>query len=252
MPKVGVICSKPNQVDQTTMLLAPWFFHTKFCPAHDAKLSVPAEATRDTKAKGRKDTTMKREDTKKAIKKAVPDIAEDVLNTLTDELMDQHSADVGKLKQDLATATTERDTLKTQLGEANEKIKSYTDMDVDGIKQSVKDWETKYNTDTQALKDQLANQSYGYAVERSVAGLKFSSGAAQKQFIADLKSKKLPLQEDKLLGMEDYVKQYKEADPDAFASEDDKTPVAVRGGSGAGPMTDAALRAAMGLPPDKK
>ena len=125
-------------------------------------------------------------------------------------------------------------------------------MDIDGIKQSAKDWETKYNTDTQALKDQLADQSYGYAVEKSVAGLKFSSSAAKKQFISDLTAKKLPLQDDKLLGMEDYVKQYKEADPDCFAPEDGKTPVAVRGGSGTGPMTDAALRAAMGLPPDKK
>lgn len=195
---------------------------------------------------------MKREDTKKAIKKAVPDIAEDVLNTLTDELMDQHSADVGKLKNDLATVTTERDTLKTQLGEANTQIQSYKDMDIDGVKQAAKDWETKYNTDTQALKDQLADQSYGYAVERSVAGLKFSSAAAKKQFVADLKAKKLPLQEDKLLGMDDYVKQYQEADPDAFAPEDDKTPIAVRGGSGTGQPVDAALRSAFGLPNDKK
>ena len=187
---------------------------------------------------------MKREE----VKAICPDITDEQLG----KIMDLGSRDVGSLKNQIAALTTERDTLKTQLGEANTQIQSYKDMDIDGIKKAAQDWETKYNTDTQALKDQLAGQAYGYAVERSVAGLKFSSGAAQKQFIADLKAKKLPLQEDKLLGMDDYVKQYKESDPDAFAPEDDKTPVAVRGGSGTGPMTDAALRAAMGLPPDKK
>ena len=187
---------------------------------------------------------MKREE----VKAICPDITDEQLG----KIMDLGSRDIGELKNQVTTLTTERDSIKGQLEKANEKIKSYTEMDIDGIKQSAKEWETKYNTDTQTLKEQLADQAYGYAVERSVSGLKFSSGAAQKQFIADLKAKKLPLQEDKLLGMDDYVKQYKETDPDAFAPEDDKTPVAVRGGSGTGPMTDAALRAAMGLPPDKK
>ena len=183
---------------------------------------------------------MKREE----VKAICPDITDEQLG----KIMDLGSRDIGELKNRITALTTERDTLNTQLGEANEKIKAYTEMDIDGIKQSAKDWETKYNTDTQALKDQLADQAYGYAVDRSVSGLKFSSGAAQKQFIADLKAKKLPLQEDKLLGMDDYVKQYKESDPDAFAPEDDKTPIAVRGSGGsAGTGADSALRAAFGL-----
>ena len=187
---------------------------------------------------------MKRED----IKKLLPDISDDILG----QIMDLHSADVGEKQKQITTLTTERDTLQGQLTEANEKIKSYTDMDIEGIKQSAKDWETKYNTDTQALKDKLAATEYGHGVEAAVAGLKFSSAAAKKQFVADLTAKKLPLQDGKLLGMDDYVKQYKESDPDAFAPEDDKTPIAVRGGGGSGGMSDASLRAAMGLPVDKK
>ena len=91
---------------------------------------------------------MKRED----IKKLLPDISDDILG----QIMDLHSADVGEKQKQITTLTTERDTLQGQLTEANEKIKSYTDMDIEGIKQSAKDWETKYNTDTQALKDKLA------------------------------------------------------------------------------------------------
>ena len=130
---------------------------------------------------------MKREE----VKAICPDITDEQLG----KLMDLSSRDVGGLKNQIATLTTEKETLQGQLTEANEKIKSYTDMDIEGIKQSAKDWETKYNTDTQALKDKLAATEYGHGVEAAVAGLKFSSTAAKKQFIVDLTAKKLPLQD---------------------------------------------------------
>ena len=124
---------------------------------------------------------------------------------------------VGKDKFD--AMQTERDTLKTQLETANTTIKSYTDMDIDGIKQSAKDWETKYNTDTQKLRDKLADMEYGHTVETAVSGLKFTSAAAKKAFVADLTAKKLTVQDGKLLGLDDFVNDYKQNDPSAFASE---------------------------------
>ncbi|MBR2716443.1 MAG: phage scaffolding protein, partial [Oscillospiraceae bacterium] len=129
-------------------------------------------------------------------------------------------------------------------------IKSYKDMDIEGVKQSVKDWETKYNTDTKALKDQLDSVKYGHAVDKAVGSLKFTSESARKAFVADLTAKKLQLQDDgKLLGLEDFTKTYREADPGAFApAQDEKIPVAVRGGGGGNPLSEnSALRAAFGI-----
>ncbi len=188
---------------------------------------------------------MKRED----VKNLLPDISKENL----DAIMDLHSADVGAHKQNVTALTTERDQLKTQLEEANKQIQSYKDMDVDGIKKAAADWEAKHAADTKALRDKLDAANYGFGVERAVAGLKFSSTAARNQFVADLTAKKLPLQEGKLLGLDDYVKGYRESDPGAFLPEnDDKTPVAVKGGSGGASLgTDAALRAAFGLPDAK-
>lgn len=168
-----------------------------------------------------------------------------------DAIMAENGRDIETKNNTITTLTTERDGLQTQLNAANATIQSYKDMDIDGIKAKAGEWETKYNTDTQALKDQLAATEYGFAVKEAVAGLKFSSESAKKAFVADLTAKKLPLQEGKLLGLEDFSKTYKESDPDAFLPEnDDKTPVATRGGGGGGPTpgADAALRAAFGLP----
>lgn len=122
-------------------------------------------------------------------------------------------------REKLTAAETERDTLKTQLAEANETIKGFEGLDIDGIKKAAADWETKYNTDTQALKDQLAAKEYEFSVQNAVAGMTFSSVSAKRAFIADLTAKKLPVQEGKLLGLDDFVKTYKESDPDAFAPE---------------------------------
>jgi len=174
--------------------------------------------------------------------------------TAIDAIMAENGKDIEAKNNTITTLTTERDGLQTQLTTANDTIKSYKDMDIDGIKTKAGEWETKYNTDTQALKDQLATANYGFAVKDAVAGIKFSSESAKKAFIGDLTAKKLPLQEGKLLGLEDFRKTYQESDPGAFVSEeDDKTPTFSRGGGGGGSSlgADAALRAAMGLPEKK-
>ena len=47
-------------------------------------------------------------------------------------------------KENYNRLQTESTGYKKQLDDANGVIKSYKDMDIDGIKQSVKVWETKY------------------------------------------------------------------------------------------------------------
>lgn len=133
---------------------------------------------------------------------------------LAEKLKDTKDIKVGNLaggayvsKEKFSSLETERDGLKTQLETAAGEIKSYKDLDVDGIKQKAADWETKYNTDTQNLKEQLEAANYGFAVQQAVSGVKFTSESAKKAFIADLTAKKLPLQEGKLLGLEDFRKQ---------------------------------------------
>lgn len=114
---------------------------------------------------------------------------------------------------------TERDGLKTQLETANTTIQSYRDMDIDGIRQSAQEWEARYNTDTQALRDKLAAQEYAHTVESAVSGLKFTSAAAKKAFVSDLTARKLTVQDGKLLGLDDFVSAYKQSDPEAFVSD---------------------------------
>ena len=144
---------------------------------------------------------MKRED----VKGIVPDITEEQLQ----QIMDLHSGDIGNHKQSIDTLKAERDAARTQLADANKKLEGYDP-----------DWKSKAAEAEKKAGQQIAALKADYAAEHAAAGLKFSSAAARKAFLADLNAKKLPLQDDgSLLGFDDFVKSYKKTDPDAFVPE---------------------------------
>ena len=175
---------------------------------------------------------MKREE----VKSIIPNITDEQLG----QIMDLHGADIERQKQTIATLTTERDTARTQLGDANKKLEGYDP-----------DWKTKAAEAENQAKAQVAELQHDFAAQSAVSGVKFSSESAKKAFLSDLKAKKLPLQEGKLLGFDDYVASYKKTDPGAFAPDGGLPRVS---GSATGtPATptakdqaNAALRAAFG------
>lgn len=136
-----------------------------------------------------------------------------------------NGAEMNDLKQQVATLTTERDTARTHLGEANKKLEGYDP-----------EWRSKAEKAENDAKAQVAELQHDFAAERAVSGVQFSSDSAKRAFLSDLKAKKLPLQEGKLLGFDDYLKSYKESDPGAFAPEK-AAPTVTVGGMGQAPAS---------------
>ena len=138
-----------------------------------------------------------------------------------DKIMELNGNSINELKKENEKLRTEKEGLETQLTEANSKIEGFKEVDVEKIKAEVDEWKEKYNTDTKKLKDSLTQKDYDYKINELANGLKFSSNGAKKSFINDLKEKGLKLENDTLLGFDDFVKSYKENDPDTFKNEDD-------------------------------
>lgn len=134
-----------------------------------------------------------------------------------------NGTDMNDLKQQVTTLTTERDAARTQLGEANKKLEGYDP-----------EWRTKAEKAESDAKAQVEELQKDFAAQTAAAGIKFSSESAKRAFLSDLKAKKLILQDGKLLGFEDYLKSYRESDPDAFAPEK-ATPTVTVGGKGQTP-----------------
>ena len=131
-------------------------------------------------------------------------VADDAL----DKIMSLHGADIEKHKQTVATLTAERDDLKGRLEEANGKLSGYDP-----------EWKAKAEQAQKDAEAKVAALERRQLLARQTAGLKFSSESARKAFLADLEAKGLPAQEGKLLGFEEFVKDYQAADPGAFAPE---------------------------------
>lgn len=123
-------------------------------------------------------------------------------------------------KEKYTSLQTEANGYKTQLEDANKEIKSYKDMDIDGIKKAAADWETKYNTDTAALNQQIATQKKTFAAERFLDTQKIKSPLAKKSILADFMSQDMKLKEDGTFeGAEEYMKKIREQYPDDFEPE---------------------------------
>lgn len=119
-----------------------------------------------------------------------------------------NGTEMNNLKQQITTLTAERDTARNNLSDANKKLEGYDP-----------EWRTKAEKAENDAKAQVEELQHDFAAQTAAAGVKFSSESAKKAFLGDLKAKKLPLQDGKLLGFDDYLKNYKETDPGAFAPE---------------------------------
>ncbi|MFT9078687.1 phage scaffolding protein [Ethanoligenens sp.] len=142
---------------------------------------------------------------------------------LTDEQAAQvfalHGKDITKLQGTVTALTDERDTLKSQLGEANTQIEGFKKLDVDGIQRAADDWKAKYEKATADFESVAAACNYDDAVKTAAAGINFTSVLAKNAFVGLLKDKALKLDGGKLIGFDDILKQAQTDDPSAFASD---------------------------------
>ncbi len=83
---------------------------------------------------------------------------------------------------------------------------------------------TKYDTDTKSFKEQLRKQAYEFAVKDFANTKKFTSNAAKRDFIQSMIAKNLKIEDNRIIGADDFVNMYSEANADAFVVEQVQQP----------------------------
>lgn len=164
---------------------------------------------------------------------------------LTDEQADQvfalNGRDIEKYKKSAEDAKSELSDLQGQLSQRDKDMEELkkSAADAEGIKKQLDDLQSKYSTETEQYKAQIADRDYTDAITRAIAekGVKFSSKAAEKAFLADLKVNRLEMKDGVLVGFEDYHKAQMETDPTAFQS-DKPVPTFVKPVGPGGPPTN--------------
>lgn len=86
----------------------------------------------------------------------------------------------------------------------------------------------KYTKDTEALNEKMKAQAYKHAVMDFAATQKFTSKAAQRDFIQSMLAKNLTVENDVIIGASDFVTAYSKDNEDAFLKDEGK------GGNGDG------------------
>nr|DAZ26009.1 MAG TPA: minor structural protein [Caudoviricetes sp.] len=174
-----------------------------------------------------------------------------VAEEIADKVLAQVNQEVDALTTDKTAAETKASDLEKQLNDVSNKLKGFEGMDVDKIKQEVKNWQEKYDKDTADLQAKLDAQTYDHALDAYLGGYKFTSDLARRGVEKEMKAKGFKLEEGKFLGADDYMKSVMEANPAAFEQEQEDSAPTPQIMTGSGGTTNASsldvARSVMGL-----
>ena len=124
----------------------------------------------------------------------------DALQVKYNDDIKQRDTDLADLKQKLADAGTDAETLKNLQAEFDTLKTNYANAQADYQKQ-------------------LNKQAYEFAIKEKTNGLQFTSNSAKKAFLSDALAKNLIMDNGNILGFDDFVNAYKEQDAGAFVVE---------------------------------
>lgn len=149
--------------------------------------------------------------------------------------------------RDVEKAKAQTEGLKEQIVSLNQQLsersKDLEELkaksgDAESTKQELEKLQEKYKADTEAFQKALSDRDYSDAMKSAIASkqIQFSSKAAEKQFLADLKEKNLPLKEGAMEGFDAFMQAMAEADPHMFTEQpkslDSPPPMYTTGGTG--------------------
>lgn len=131
------------------------------------------------------------------------------------------SAELEKLKE-------KNSNLESTLNEYNTTIENYKKVDVEGLKNELKEWQEKYENANKEYTEKINKN----LLEKEFSKFKFTSNTAKNSiFNQAFTSEKISFDGDKVNGIDDFIQVIKEQDPNAFVieQEEEEKPKFTRG-----------------------
>lgn len=142
---------------------------------------------------------------------------------LTDEqsekVMAQYGKDVSKLQKENEKLTADRDKEKERADTAEETLKNFDGVDVETMQAELATWQQKAKDAEKDYADKLAQRDFEDALKEEISGYKFTSEAAKKAIMAEIREAGFKVKDGKILGLSDLLAQMKEKDASAFVDE---------------------------------
>lgn len=131
-----------------------------------------------------------------------------------DDDISAKDSQITSLNETIGTRDNDLATLKTQLEQAGVDQTKLTQLSAD-----MAALETKYADDVKSYKARLSKQAYEFAVREFANSKKFTSNAAKRDFVNSMIAKELKMDNNKILGADDFVTSYTVDNADAFVVE---------------------------------
>ena len=123
----------------------------------------------------------------------------------------EHEKKLGKVE-------TDRDTWKAETAETT--LKGFEGVDLDTMQKELSDWKKKAEDAEKDAQAKLYERDFADALKTEFEGIKFSSEAAKRAIMAEVKDAGLKLKDGKILGLNDLITQMKEKDASAFVDDE--------------------------------
>lgn len=125
----------------------------------------------------------------------------------------EHEKKLGKVE-------TDRDTWKEKAETAETTLKGFEGVDLDTMQRELSDWKKKAEDAEKDAQAKLYERDFADALKTEFEGIKFSSEAAKRAIMTEVKDAGLKLKDGKILGLNDLIAQMKEKDASAFVDDE--------------------------------
>jgi len=135
-------------------------------------------------------------------------------------VMAENGKDLKKLQNENDNLTADRDTWKEKAEAAETTLKGFEGVDLETMQKELADWKQKATEAEKNAQAQLYERDFNDALKAELENVKFSSEAAKRAIMAEIKESGLKLKDGKILGLNDLISQMKEKDASAFVDEE--------------------------------
>ncbi len=132
---------------------------------------------------------------------------------------------------------TDRDNWKQRAETAEETLKKFEGVDLETMQTELATWKTKAENAEKDYAAKIEQRDFEDALKEEISGYKFTSEAAKKAIMAEIREAGLKLKDGKILGLSDLLAQMKEKDATAFVDEKQEQLEAGRAKPFTGPLS---------------
>lgn len=156
------------------------------------------------------------------LKEAGVEIPADKKDAFNKEFRKKYKSE-GEITKATEKIELDRDAWKKKAEEAEETLKKFEGIDPEAIQTELTTWKQKAENAEKDYAAKLEQRDFEDALKEAIGGYKFTSEAAKRAVISDIREAGLKVKDGKILGLNDLIAQMKEKDSSAFVDEEQES-----------------------------